>query len=118
MNKEKCPCCGYPTLDVRGDYEICLLCDWEDDGQDSDQATEVWGGPNGDYSLEEARNNFLKNFVMYQDHTDNNSLEKFRRKKELMKAYEKLDLDQVMNDSGKWTDILVLEKKLKLFQST
>lgn len=29
---QKCPCCGYRTLRERGDYEICKICFWEDDG--------------------------------------------------------------------------------------
>ncbi|MGL4596824.1 MAG: CPCC family cysteine-rich protein, partial [Bacteroidia bacterium] len=29
-----CPSCGFPTLTGRGHYEICTICDWEDDGQD------------------------------------------------------------------------------------
>lgn len=53
-----CPCCGYPTLGERGGYQICELCNWEDDGQDDSQADKVWGGPNGAYSLAEARVNF------------------------------------------------------------
>ena len=60
-----CPCCGYPTLHERGGYDICPLCNWEDDGQDDPHADEVWGGPNGAYSLTEARENFKKNLVMY-----------------------------------------------------
>lgn len=27
-----CPCCGYRTLQERGQYEICPVCSWEDDG--------------------------------------------------------------------------------------
>ena len=46
-----CPGCGYPTLTSRGGYEICIICNWEDDSQDDDQAEEVWGGPNGGLSL-------------------------------------------------------------------
>jgi len=61
----KCPCCGYLTLERRAEYEICELCNWEDDGQDDESADEVWGGPNSDYSLAEARANFLKYRVMY-----------------------------------------------------
>lgn len=114
MNREKCPCCGYPTLDARGDYEICLLCDWEDDSQDVDQATEVWGGPNGDYSLEEARNNFKKNFVMYRDNPGNNSTETIEQKKSLMKAYEKLEDDNEISTSEKWMEILRMEKELRI----
>lgn len=53
-----CPCCGYPTLEARGGYDICLVCWWEDDGQDDPRADEVWGGPNGEYSLSAARENF------------------------------------------------------------
>jgi hypothetical protein len=60
-----CPCCGYPTLDSNADYEICELCNWEDDGQTDDDADEVRGGPNADYSLTEARCNFLQYRVMY-----------------------------------------------------
>ncbi|MGZ5243079.1 MAG: CPCC family cysteine-rich protein [Bacteroidia bacterium] len=41
-----CPGCGYPTLSERGGYEICSVCNWEDDGQDESQANEIWGGPN------------------------------------------------------------------------
>jgi len=29
-----CPCCCYKTLDTRGDYDICKVCYWEDDGND------------------------------------------------------------------------------------
>jgi hypothetical protein len=60
-----CPCCGYPTLTERGAFEICDLCNWEDDGQDSSDADVVRGGPNGTYSLTAARRNFVKHLVMY-----------------------------------------------------
>ena len=60
-----CPCCGYPTLSERYGYEICGLCDWEDDGQDDPYADEAWGGPNGRYSLTEARENFARHLSMY-----------------------------------------------------
>lgn len=50
-----CPSCGFPTLDGRGDYEICTICDWEDDGQDDSNADDVLGGPNHDLSLTDSR---------------------------------------------------------------
>ena len=53
-----CPCCGFLTLDARGEHEICQVCFWEDDGQDDHDATVVRGGPNKDLSLTRARNNF------------------------------------------------------------
>ena len=60
-----CPCCRYPTLTVKGGYDICELCNWEDDGQDDQTADEVWGGPNGDYSLITGRANFHKYRSIY-----------------------------------------------------
>jgi hypothetical protein len=53
-----CPCCGYLTLGERGGYEICAVCFWEDDGQSDVDADVVFGGPNRDLSLSQARQNF------------------------------------------------------------
>ncbi len=50
-----CPGCGYPTLSERGGYEICEVCNWEDDNQDDPKADEIWGGPNYELSLTENR---------------------------------------------------------------
>jgi hypothetical protein len=61
-----CPCCAYPTLPDRGHYEICPLCGWEDDNQDDPDADQVWGGPNSDYSLSEARRNFAEHLTQYR----------------------------------------------------
>jgi hypothetical protein len=52
-----CPGCGYPTLSERGSYEICEVCNWEDDNQDDKEADVVWGGPNRNLSLTENRVN-------------------------------------------------------------
>ncbi|MBX9569636.1 MAG: hypothetical protein K2X77_12110 [Candidatus Obscuribacterales bacterium] len=54
-----CPCCGYDTVLERNQYHICPVCWWEDDGQDNEDADKVWGGPNADLSLSQARKNFL-----------------------------------------------------------
>jgi methylenetetrahydrofolate reductase (NADPH) len=56
----RCPCCGYKTLSVRGGFQICEVCFWEDDGQDDDDADDVRGGPNGDLSLTLGRANYLE----------------------------------------------------------
>lgn len=53
-----CPCCGFPMLGASAECEICRLCSWEDDGQDTPNADEVLGGTNHGYSLVEARTNF------------------------------------------------------------
>jgi uncharacterized Zn finger protein (UPF0148 family) len=50
-----CPGCGYPTLNERGGYEICSICNWEDDGQDDRDADKILGGPNKNISLTENR---------------------------------------------------------------
>lgn len=49
-----CPCCGYRTLPGRGDYDLCPVCWWEDDG------VEPWevSGPNGQ-TLVHAQHEFL-----------------------------------------------------------
>jgi len=54
-----CPCCGACTLGSRGDYEICRVCWWEDDGQDNHNANKVMGGPNYQLSLTRGRINYL-----------------------------------------------------------
>lgn len=55
-----CPCCGCRTLDSRGQYAICPVCYWEDDGQDEQDAHVVRGGPNGALSLAAARENYRR----------------------------------------------------------
>ena len=53
-----CPCCGAKTLSEAGAYEICEICDWEDDpvqAADPDYA----GGANT-LSLNEARKAWQK----------------------------------------------------------
>lgn len=57
--KFTCPCCGFKTFDGEaiGTYEICELCNWEDDLiQKEDPDYE--GGANG-YSLREGQYFFL-----------------------------------------------------------
>jgi methylenetetrahydrofolate reductase (NADPH) len=54
----RCPCCQCKTLGVRGAYEICAVCFWEDDDQDDYDADVVRGGPNGSLSLTEGRANY------------------------------------------------------------
>jgi hypothetical protein len=54
----RCPCCKFKTLYGRGQDEICNVCFWHDDGQDEDDADQVWGGPNYTLSLRQAQENF------------------------------------------------------------
>jgi hypothetical protein len=90
-----CPCCGFPTLSEAAAYEICELCNWEDDGQGDTDADAVRGGPNGLYSLAEARLNFRRYLVMYRpDHdtrvTGPDTPAELQAKRELIAAFEQL----------------------------
>lgn len=53
---QQCPACDYFSLPKRGQYEICPVCFWEDDGLDVDQL-DVVSGPNH-LTLRQARANF------------------------------------------------------------
>lgn len=50
-----CPACGFPTLTVRGDYENCSVCLWEDDAQDDATADRISSGANPFLSLTQYR---------------------------------------------------------------
>ena len=52
-----CPCCGSKTFTARGEYEICGVCDWEDDPTQSADTTYA-GGANK-ISLNEAQKKWL-----------------------------------------------------------
>jgi hypothetical protein len=60
-----CPCCKFSTLNENGGFEICLICWWEDDGQNDNNANVVRGGPNSHYSLARAQKNFAEHGNMY-----------------------------------------------------
>jgi hypothetical protein len=66
----RCPCCKFKTLHGRGQDEICEVCFWHDDGQDEEEATEIWGGPNGSLSLRQAQINFQDFGAIEERHRD------------------------------------------------
>ncbi len=55
-----CPCCGYLTITEKspGTFEICPVCNWEDDDVQYNNI-DFEGGAN-DESLRQARHNFKK----------------------------------------------------------
>jgi hypothetical protein len=57
-----CPCCNYKTLEERGQYTICRVCFWEDDGSDDESK---YSSVNRMY-LKEAKENFLKDGFINQ----------------------------------------------------
>lgn len=66
MSQTLCPCCKFPIPYNKKSFEICKICFWQDDGQGDIDADKVRGGPNHDYSLSEARQNFKKYFAMFR----------------------------------------------------
>lgn len=57
MSKLKpCPCCGSSTLSAYGEYEICPVCNWEDDPVQSEDP-DYSGGANI-LSLKQAKHNW------------------------------------------------------------
>jgi hypothetical protein len=54
---ETCPCCGYRTLSSKVNYDICGLCNWEDNGVVN---PETYSNPNY-MTLGKAREKFVKN---------------------------------------------------------
>lgn len=75
-----CPGCGFPALPERGAFVICIVCDWEDDGQDDHAASIFAGlelpGPNGTLTLHANRINIGRmletNAEMIDGETDTN----------------------------------------------
>lgn len=55
--REQCPCCDYISLAERGNYLICRICFWEDDGLDVDEL-DVSSVANTGITLREGRHNF------------------------------------------------------------
>jgi hypothetical protein len=108
-----CPACGYPTIGERSRYDMCYLCMWEDDGQDDDSADEVWGGPNGDYSLTEARQNFSRFDSMYRPDDISGSEwanKDLAAKNKIRKMYDSLP---TISDSKKLAEQILAVKRLE-----
>jgi hypothetical protein len=104
-------------------WEVCYLCSWEDDGQDTPDADEERGSPNQGYSLVEARFNFERHLVKYSPSEDtrfggSDSAEEIDFKRAIIHAFEQMISDpaaeklaslwQVVSESRKG-----LEQELK-----
>lgn len=122
-NRDKCPCCGYLTLPKKmhpdmPEWQIGILCHWEDDGQDDRDANRVLGGPNGRYSLTEARTNFKKYLVMYSPDNDTRIipgdwLEEIATKKSLIALFE--EINQTLDEDKinvLWEEVFKTENEL------
>lgn len=125
--RDKCPCCGYLTLPRRlhpqmPQWDICILCNWEDDGQTDQDADRIYGGPNAKYSLTEARTNFKKYLVMYSPNnakriTKGDWPKELTIKQSLIKLFEEVGMSNDKNNKDKiWSEITKLENKLNEFK--
>jgi hypothetical protein len=62
-SKVECPCYGNKTLQKARNYEICKICDWEDDELQYDEPDYVCGS--NKMSLNEARKAYRNNEQVY-----------------------------------------------------
>lgn len=58
-NMFECPCCGKKTLHSTRNYEICSVCDWEDDELQYDEPDYICGA--NQMSLNQARYAYRSN---------------------------------------------------------
>ncbi len=117
ITRVTCPCCGFPTLEERGNYDICELCNWEDDVEDDKNSSKVWGGPNGKYSLDQARENFLEYKIMYSPGnnttiTGKDSAEREGLKTDLISVFNKMLTASKDSLPSLWKQALKIEKGL------
>ena len=104
-NRYLCNCCFMPTVRNRGDFEVCPICFWEDDGQDIHASHIIVGGPNGQRSLDEARRDFQEHGVTF--FCENEKLRHHR--KELYSSYKKAM--ETLSEKD-WAEALLLEERL------
>ena len=102
-------------LSERGGYEICSLCHWEDDGQDDPHADEVWGGPNGRYSLTQARENFKRHWTQYKadDHGAIQTERELEAIQAIVDAFDAMSEADVEERERLWQIVHAGEKTLK-----
>lgn len=102
-----CPCCQFPTLTENGYYEICLICWWEDDGQNEKNADKAYGGPNGDYSLTNARKNFAHHAHMYDEGKGITAVEQpSPTRRALIDYLQGIDFDPQLADANRLSELL------------
>lgn len=96
MKRERCPCCGYPTLEERYVFDICILCQWEDRWEnltmvDAKNFDDV--DPNDDSYIAKSRSNFNEHYIMYSEERIllMQSPKLIEAKKALISAYHELE---------------------------
>lgn len=91
--KYVCPCCGYPTLKTKGQFEICPICLWEDFGQGEKDKYIDYGGPNGNsllgarYNFTSRKNNYSQK---YQEQVFNQYNDFLLKSNNIIKLFDKM----------------------------
>lgn len=99
---EACPCCGRRTLGARGDYEICSVCWWEDDGQDNENASVVMGGPNYHLSLTQGRYNFILAGISDPSRSDLSEVKHAQDRYEQGREFRLVEKNIIVEVGSKW----------------
>lgn len=48
-----CKCCGFKTLDSQSNFDICEICDWEDDEvQNNNPLLKIWANKDNLYKCQ------------------------------------------------------------------
>ncbi|WP_199915080.1 CPCC family cysteine-rich protein [Aquimarina sp. Aq107] len=99
---ESCPCCGYRTIGERGNYDICKVCWWEDDGQDNQHSEQVMGGPNYGISLVMGRYNYLVYGLYDPKRTDLMEKKAEEREYKRGRIFEIIDNEYLVEKGTDW----------------
>jgi len=99
---ESCPCCGNRTIGERGNYEICKVCWWEDEGQDNQHSEQVMGGPNYEISLVMGRYNYLTYGLYDPKRTDLMELKAEENEFEIGRIFEIIDNEYLTEKGTDW----------------
>lgn len=99
----QCPCCNYYTLVESASYNICPICNWEDDGTID---LSKHSGPNHT-TLERGRQNFLDHCDMYElEHRIRDFPSWYERRNELRHAIMKALSNSEADDGAEFEGIL------------
>ena len=99
---ESCPCCGFKTLEKRDDFEICMICWWEDDGTDNNVGDKYGIGPNDVADLTVARFNYLEFGIYNPERNDLKELCDNPKKFKQGRIFKLNDKNQIIEVNTNW----------------
>jgi hypothetical protein len=114
LARAPCPCCGFQTLDAPGKHEICILCNWEDEGLGEAELDERSGANHG-YTLRDARRNFARRLNIYgeDDPAARETHETFAAKQHIISALQTLGTLPAVKHERLWALIERTETVLR-----